>query len=87
MKKFIAIPAILLMGLISCNSGNNSETATSTDSTAMSTDTSHSSMAMTSEANMPEAPAGATVYFKNLKNGETVSSPVKIEMECYRNFC
>ncbi len=79
MKKFLAIPAVLLMGLISCNSGNNSETTTSTDSTTVSNDTS-SSMEMSSEANMPEVPAGATVYFKNLKTGETVSSPVKIEM-------
>jgi hypothetical protein len=80
MKKFIALPAILLMGLVSCNSGNNSEKAATTDSAAMATDTSHSSMAMTSEAVMGEVPAGATVYFKNLKNGETVSSPVKVEM-------
>ncbi len=68
------------MGLISCNSGNNSETTTSTDSTTMSTDTSHSSMAMSSEASVPEVPEGATVSFKNLKDGETVSSPVKVEM-------
>ena len=80
MKKFIAIPAILLMGLVSCNSGNNSQEASATDSTTMKADTSHSTMAMPSEASMPEAPAGATVFFKNLKNGQTVSSPVKIEM-------
>jgi len=79
MKKFLTIPAILLMGLISCNSGNNSETTTRTDSTATSTDTS-SSMSMSTEANMPPVPTGATVYFKNLKTGETVSSPVKVEM-------
>jgi hypothetical protein len=77
MKKFLAIPAIFLMGLISCNSGNNSKTISSSDSTTMSTDTSHASMAMTSKASVPE---GATVYFKNLKDGETVSSPVKVEM-------
>ena len=80
MKKLLAIPALLLMGLISCNSGNNSETTTSTDSTSTSGDTSHSSMAMSTESAMPEIPAGATVYFKNLKTGETVSSPVKVEM-------
>ncbi|ANI90768.1 hypothetical protein A9P82_12275 [Arachidicoccus ginsenosidimutans] len=28
---------------------------------------------------MPPVPAGAKVYFKNLKDGQTVSSPVKIE--------
>jgi len=79
MKIFLAIPAILFMALISCNSGNNSETTTSTDSAVKSTDTS-SSMTKSTEANMPQVPAGATVYFKNLKTGETVSSPVKVEM-------
>jgi hypothetical protein len=79
MKRLLVIPAVFLLGLVSCNSGNNSETATSTDSTTTSTDTS-SSMSMSNEANMPEVPAGATVYFKNLKTGETVSSPVKVEM-------
>ncbi|MGN6802548.1 MAG: DUF4399 domain-containing protein [Ginsengibacter sp.] len=82
MKKLLAIPVFLMIGLISCNSGNNSETTTSTDSTKMATDTSSSmnSMNMSTEANMPEVPAGAKVYFKNLKDGETVSSPVKVEM-------
>lgn len=80
MKKILAIPAILIMGLISCNSGDNSETTTSTDSTTTTMDTSHASMDMAATATMPEAPAGATVYFKNLKDGQTVSSPVKVEM-------
>ncbi len=80
MKILLSIPALLLMGLVSCNSGNNSETTTATDSTAMSSDTSNSTMVNTEPA-MPEAPAGAMVFFKNLKNGETVSSPVKVEME------
>ncbi len=79
MKKFVAIPAIFFMGLISCNSGNKSETTTSSDSITTPKDTS-ASMAMSAEANMPQIPAGATVYFKNLKTGETVSSPVKVEM-------
>lgn len=78
MKKIIVIPAILFMGLISCNSGNNGETATNADSTAM--DSSMGGMNMSAETNMPEAPADASVYFKNLKEGETVSSPVKVEM-------
>ena len=29
---------------------------------------------------MPAIPAGAKVYFKNLKNGQTVKSPFKVEM-------
>jgi hypothetical protein len=79
MKKILAIPALLIMGFISCNSGNSNETTTSTDST-MTMDSSHASMNMSSETNMPEVPSGASVNFKNLKDGETVSSPVKIEM-------
>ncbi len=79
MKKFLSIPALLFMGLVSCNSGSNSETTTNTDSTAMSTDTTHTAV-KAEEPAMPEVPAGSMVFFKNLKNGETVSSPVKVEM-------
>ncbi|MGN6266862.1 MAG: DUF4399 domain-containing protein [Ginsengibacter sp.] len=78
MKKILVIPAILLSGLIACNSANNSETVTTTDSTAA--DTSHAAMDMSMESSMPAVPDGATVFFKNLKDGQTVSSPVKVEM-------
>jgi hypothetical protein len=79
MKKFLGIPAILIMGLISCNSGGNNET-TKTDSTVVSADTSHASMNMATTSSLPEIPADAKVFFKNLKDGETVTSPVKVEM-------
>ena len=88
MKKSLSIPAIILMGLMSCNSGSNTDTTTTTDSTTtmqtdtakMQKDTSHSAMNMTAIDPLPATPEGAKVYFKNLKNGETVSSPVKVEM-------
>ena len=80
MKKFLGIPAILIMGLMSCNSGGNNET-TKTDSTVVSADTSHASMNMATTSSLPEIPADAKVFFKNLKDGETVTSPVKVEME------
>ncbi len=87
MKEFLSIPALLLMGLISCNSGSSDETTnkdsttiTSTDTSMAITDTSHSAMNMTSADALPAIPNGAKVFFKNLKNGETVSSPVKVEM-------
>lgn len=80
MKKFSGISAILLMGLLSCNSGNSDKSAT-TDSTAtVKADTSHASMNMTAETSLPAIPEGATVSFKNLKDGETVASPLKVEM-------
>lgn len=83
MKKILTIPALLLMGLISCNSGSGDETS-SKDSTmqadtAMS-DTSHMAMSTTTVDALPTVPSNAKVYFKNLKDGETVSSPVKVEM-------
>jgi hypothetical protein len=80
MKKFLAVPAILLAGLISCNSGDSSNSA-STDSTTVAPDSSHASMNMTTESSLPAIPDGATVSFKNLKDGQTVSSPVKVEMQ------
>lgn len=87
MKKILSIPAVLLMGLISCNSGSN-ESTPATDSTSMHTDsstmaqadTSHAAMNMTAADSLPAIPAGAKVTFKNLKDGQTVSSPVKVEM-------
>ncbi len=86
MKKILSIPAILLMGLVSCNSGSNESTSVTdstsihTDSTNMPTDTSHSAMNMTTVDLLPAIPAGAKVFFKNLKDGQTVSSHVKVEM-------
>jgi hypothetical protein len=78
MKKFLSIPAILLMGLISCNSGTGNET--SSDSTSTSTDTLHSAMKMEADVSLPAVPADAKVFFGNLKDGQTVSSPLKVEM-------
>jgi hypothetical protein len=92
MKKILSIPVILLMGLVSCNSGSN-ESTPATDSTSMHTDStsgpastsmnadsSHSAMSATTVDLLPEIPAGAKVFFKNLKDGQTVSSPVKVSM-------
>ncbi|MEO9020757.1 MAG: DUF4399 domain-containing protein [Ginsengibacter sp.] len=82
MKKFLGIPAILLMGLISCNSGSSDKTASADSTTVVQADTSHASMNMdmTAESSLPAIAAGATVSFKNLKDGQTVTSPVKVEM-------
>lgn len=87
MKKILAIPAFALMSLCACNSGSNSESS-SADSTASKTtdtsstkmDTSHTTMSMPSMDSLPAVPKDAKVFFKNLKDGETVSSPVKVEM-------
>jgi len=72
--------------MTACNSGssdasNNADSTTkSTDTSAKTTDTSHGNMNMSSVQPVPDIPAGARVYFKNLKDGQTVTSPVKVEM-------
>jgi len=78
MKPLLFIVAIFF---IACNnSGESSSTAKDTTN-KMSADTTNKMTSMT--ANVPELPAvpqGAKVYFKNLKNDQTVTTPVKVEM-------
>jgi len=78
MKKYLFPFAIVLFA--ACN---NSETTTETtqDSSTqkMNDDTTHK-MTQTTVPDVPAVPDGAKVYFKNLKNDQTVSSPVKVEM-------
>ena len=78
MKKIFSIPVILVAGLISCNSGTTNEQATKDSASAM--DTSHAAMNMNSVDPLPEVPADAKVFFVNLKDGQTVTSPLKVEM-------
>lgn len=80
MRKFHFLPAVLLIGMVACNNGGD-KSAANTDTTAAAKDT---AMRMDSTKAavpaLPAVPAGAKVYFKNLKNGETVKSPFKVEM-------
>lgn len=78
----IFIAGALLLGMIACN--NAAETsATSTDTAAAKTDSSHETMhhdtAVANITPLPAVPAGAKVYFKNLKDGASVKSPFKVE--------
>jgi Domain of unknown function (DUF4399) len=79
MRKFRFLPAALLIGMVACN--NAGDKAASTDTTAASKDTMQMAKDTTQVVPaLPAVPAGAKVYFKNLKNGQTVTSPVKVEM-------
>lgn len=85
-KSFLLSPFIVITLISACNS-NSDQSANSSDSISKTIDTSHSSadtshgsMNMSSVEPLPAIPAGARVYFKNLKDGQTVSSPVKVEM-------
>ncbi|HLZ88094.1 MAG TPA: DUF4399 domain-containing protein, partial [Puia sp.] len=81
MRKINFLPAALLVGMIACNNADN-KPAAGTDSTK-TTDTGMAMAHMDSTQAvppLPTVPAGAKVYFKNLKDGQTVTSPVKVEM-------
>jgi hypothetical protein len=81
MTKRIILPAFFLLLLAACNnSSKNKENVPDTTSNMMN-DTSHHMMEP--GANVPALPAvpeGAKVYFKNLKENQTISSPFKLEM-------
>ena len=80
MRKIDFLPAALLVGMVACN--NAGDKAATTDSTKTATDTMAMAKPDSSQAvpALPAVPAGAKVYFKNLKDGETVKSPLKVEM-------
>jgi len=67
--------AMVTASFIAC--GGHDEHATETK--AASHDA-HTAGASTNNPPMPEVPANAKVFFANLKDGETVTSPLKIEM-------
>jgi uncharacterized protein DUF4399 len=79
------LPATLILAMAACNNSSD-KTASSGDSTA-TVAPAHDSMNMNHAADsskmstdLPAVPAGAKVYFKNLKDGQTVKSPFKVEM-------
>ncbi|MBS1663499.1 MAG: DUF4399 domain-containing protein [Bacteroidetes bacterium] len=81
MRKFHFLPAALLIGMTACN--NAGDKAASTDTTtAAPKDTMAHMMPDSSQmiTPLPPVPAGAKVFFKNLKNDQTVKSPFKVEM-------
>src|ERR1700727_2292308 len=75
------LPFALLIGMAACN--NAGDKAASTDSaTTAPKDTMQMARTDSSQAiaPLPAVPAGAKVYFKNIKNNQVVSSPFKVEM-------
>jgi hypothetical protein len=79
MKYFFAT-VIIAAVLIACNNSDDNTTS----STASSTETGHDGHASTtSSAQMPameQVPANAKVFFANLKDGQSVTSPFKVDM-------
>ncbi len=76
MKKII-VSLLAASALLACNNKAEEKTADNKDS--MSHDM-HSASATVEMPPMPEIPAHAKVFFANLKDGQTVTSPFKVEM-------
>lgn len=74
--KNIFLGVIITVSIIGCN--NNTDKSEETKDTM--THDMHMSESSVSMPAMPEIPADAKVYFANLKDGQTVKSPVKVEM-------
>ena len=83
MRTFHFLSAALLIGMTACNNAGD-KAAASSDTTKSAGQDSSMQMAKPDSsqaiAALPAVPAGAKVYFKNLKDGQTVSSPFKVEM-------
>ena len=74
--KYLFTAAIVAASLIACNSNDDKTTETK--------EAGHDAHAATTTPvempAMPDVPANARVYFANLKDGQAVTSPLKIEM-------
>lgn len=77
-RKFIPLAAAVLLSF-ACN--NNTETKdTAAADTSKHEGHDHAATASTGVPDLPAIPDGARVFFKNIAEGATVSSPVKVEM-------
>lgn len=79
MRKLSFIAALLFLGLTACNNAGQNNDNASSDSMQME-GMDHSQMASADAGALPPVPADAKVFFKNLEDGQTVSSPFKVEM-------
>ena len=70
--------AVILIA--SCNNGSDTKDEAAKADSAAGHDTSHQAPATVEISPVPEIPVAAKVYFKNLKDGETIKSPYKVEM-------
>lgn len=79
MKRKIFLPAIALFFFTACNNSTENKETTG-DTTRATMD--HSDMGTTSSTvpALPAVPAGAKVFFSNLKENEVISSPFKLSM-------
>lgn len=79
MKTKFFLPALGLLLLTACNNSSENKEATN-DSPMTSMDHGNMSDTPATAPDLPEVPAGAKVFFANLKENEVIRSPFKLEM-------
>jgi hypothetical protein len=81
MRKANSLAALLLAAVFACNDSGSKveETAAVKSATTDSTHTDHAD-AGTAITPLPAVPDAAKVFFANLKDGQTVKSPFKVDM-------
>lgn len=79
MNKKIIIPALLLALLSACNNSGDKEKKETDTTTADHGHMNHPEPGA-GVPSLPAVPEGAKVFFANLKDGDVVASPLKIEM-------
>jgi Domain of unknown function (DUF4399) len=84
MRKISFVPALLILVIAACNDGGSKAeklSAMQDSPTTAAADTMHHTMDTTQlSMELPAIPAGARVFFVNLKNNQKVKSPFKVEM-------
>ena len=76
--RYIFTTVFIATSLIACNS--NDEKTTTSSETAHDAHASTTSVTATDNTPLPEIPSNARVFFGNLKDGQTVTSPLKVDM-------
>ncbi len=77
MKLFHFLPAIAIVALAACNNASKKEEPATKDTGMGHMD---HTMPTSGAPELPAVPEGAKVLFKNLKEGQTITSPYKVEM-------
>jgi len=80
MKIKLIFSALAATAIIACNNSSKSNESSTTDTTATTTQEHEHAMPTSAVPETENPPAGAKVFFKNLKAGQTISSPFKLEM-------
>ena len=81
MRKLFFLP-FLITGMIACNDGRTREAGDGTPTAQNLVDTSHHHAIDSSKAipELPAIPDSAKVFFVNLKDGQKIKSPFKVQM-------